>query len=250
MAYHHSSGSSAGSAFQSFQYAQVGHSFTGPPHPSQLNGPPLQPFQDAQFDIFEWYPKFQSCLRYFLDHAQYTGPIQAVAAFVNIQLPFQKAQNPVLSSKPTGPSSPAGAGPSTPSTARAAGKLPLGAQLPSATYTTLTPYIRRLVATGFDLPSVLHGFFGDDWVAGIGPMHEAERRNYMFAAKSETWLKVKTHYDMDGEQQVPFLRPLQNVTEKEIEAAEASWSEWLAMQDWMLGPRAPDHGPKIKQEDD
>ena len=42
----------------------------------------------------------------------------------------------------------------------------------------------------------------------------------------------------DG-QTVPFLRPLQNVTLAEIEAAEANWSEWLAMQDWMLGPRAP-----------
>uniref|UniRef100_L2GF52 Ilp is an apoptosis inhibitor n=1 Tax=Colletotrichum fructicola (strain Nara gc5) TaxID=1213859 RepID=L2GF52_COLFN len=216
MAYHHSSGSSAGSSSFQFQYAQVGHSFTGHPGAPQLNGPPLQPFQESQFDIFEWYPKFQSCLRYFLDHAQYTGPIQAVAAFVNIQLPFQKPHNPVLSSKQTGPSSPAGPGPSTPSTARAAGKLPLGAQLPSATYTTLTPY----------------------------------RRNYMFAAKSETWLKVKTHYDMDGEQQVPFLRPLQNVTEKEIQGAESSWSEWLAMQDWMLGPRAPDQGPRIKVEDE
>ncbi|OLN84434.1 hypothetical protein CCHL11_08234 [Colletotrichum chlorophyti] len=248
MAYHHSSGSSAASGFE---YAQVGHSFTGRPHHSQLNGPPLQPFHESQFDIFEWYPKFQSCLRYFLDHAQHTGPIQAVAAFVNIQLPFQRAHNPVLSSKQNGSSSPAGPGPSTPSTARAAGKLPLGAQVPgAATHTTLTPYIRRLVATGFDLPGVLHGFFGDDWVAGVGPMHEAERRNYLFAAKSETWLKVKSHYDMDGEQQIPFLRPLQNVTEKEIESAEASWSEWLAMQDWMLGPRAPEQEPRIKREDD
>ncbi|WYZ38916.1 hypothetical protein EsH8_III_000830 [Colletotrichum jinshuiense] len=228
MAYHHSSGSSAASS--AFEYAQ--------------------PFQESQFDIFEWYPRFQSCLSYFLDHAQYSGPIQAMAAFVNIQLPFQKA-HPVLSSKQAGgPNHSAGSGPSTPSTARAAGKLPLGAQLPTSTYTTLTPYIRRLVATGFDHPAVLHGFFGDDWVAGIGPMHEAERRNYLFAAKSETWLKVKSHYDMDGEQQVPFLRPLSNVTEKEIEGAEASWSEWLAMQDWMLGPRAPDQEPRIKQEQD
>ncbi|KAK7443951.1 hypothetical protein Landi51_08910 [Colletotrichum acutatum] len=242
------------SAASGFEYAQVGHAFAGHQSAPPLNGPPFQPFQESQFDIFEWYPKFQSCLRYFLDHAQYSGPIQAVAAFVNIQLPFQKAHNPVLSSKHTGPNSPAGPGPSTPSTARAAGKMPINAQLPSSTHATLTPYIRRLVATGFDYPAVLHGFFGDDWVGGIGPMHEAERRNYMFAAKSDTWLKVKSHYDMDGEQQVPFLRPLSNVTEKEIQSAETQWSEWLAMQDWMLGPRAPDQDQdqevRIKQEDD
>jgi hypothetical protein len=99
------------------------------------------------------------------------------------------------------------------------------------------------VATGFDYPAVLHGFFGDDWMTGIGPLYEQERRNYLFAAKSDTWLTVKAAYDMGEEQSIPFLRPLQNVTEKEIVAAEASWSEWLAMQDWMLGPREPESGP-------
>lgn len=106
-------------------------------------------------------------------------------------------------------------------------------------YATVTPYVRRLVATGFDIPGVLHGFFGDDWVAGIGPLHEAERRNYLFAAKSDSWLRVKTSYDEGDGQTVPFLKPLQGVSEKEIVGAESSWSEWLAMQDWMLGPRAP-----------
>lgn len=85
----------------------------------------------------------------------------------------------------------------------------------------------------------MNGFFGDEWEAGIGPIHESERRNYLFAAKSDTWLSVKSHYDMEDGQLIPFLRPLQNVTVEEIEAAEANWSEWLAMQDWMLGPRAP-----------
>lgn len=106
-------------------------------------------------------------------------------------------------------------------------------------YASLVPYIRRLVATGFDNPAILHGFFGDDWVAGIGPLHEAERRNFLFAAKSDNWSKVKASYDMDDDQIIPFLKPLQNVSEEEIVGAESSWSEWLAMQDWMLGPRAP-----------
>ncbi|KAF3770717.1 hypothetical protein M406DRAFT_32938 [Cryphonectria parasitica EP155] len=189
-----------------------------------------QPFVEAQFDIFEWHAQFQSCVRYFLDHAQHTGPVQAVAAFVNIQLPFQKA-HPVYSMSGPGPAS-----------LNSSGKVPMPlspGQHHQVPYVTLTPYIRRLVATGFDVPSILHGFFGDDWAAGIGSLHEAERRNYLFAAKSDNWLKVKADYDMDGDQMVPFLKPLQNVSENEILSAETSWSEWLAMQDWMLGPRAP-----------
>ncbi|KAM7215851.1 hypothetical protein V8F06_008792 [Rhypophila decipiens] len=184
-----------------------------------------QPFLDSNFDIFDWHPNFQSCVRYFLDHAQYNGPVQALAAFINIKLPFQKASNPVLSS-------------------RAAGSPPgsiLGAPTAAIASIALLPYIRRLIVTGFDLPAVLHTFFGDDWSAGIGPLHEQERRNYLFAAKSASWLKVKQAYDMsDDEQVVPFLKPLQNVSEKEIQGAEQGWSEWLAMQDWMLGPRAPE----------
>jgi hypothetical protein len=197
----------------------------------------LKPFQEAQFDIFEWYPKFQSCVRYFLDHAQYSVPVQAVVAFVNIQLPCQKA-HPVLSSKSGGSTSPGG-GSGAASSRSAAGVGPMSTQPPPPAFVTLVPYVRRLVATGFDFPAVLHGFFGDDWAAGVGPMHEAERRNYLFAAKSDNWSTVKAHYDMGDEEMVPFLRPLQNVSEKEILTAELSWSEWLAMQDWMLGPRAP-----------
>lgn len=209
---------------------------------------------NVEFDIFEWHAQFQSCVRYFLDHAQHTGPVQAVAAFLNIQLPFQKP-NPVFSSVPSYlqsprhnphgvPSSglPGMPGPGPASLGSASGKMPMPSSPGphhQAPYVTLTPYIRRLVATGFDIPSILHGFFGDDWAAGVGSLHEAERRNYLFAAKSDNWLKVKADYDMDGNQMIPFLKPLQNVSEHEIVGAETSWSEWLAMQDWMLGPRAP-----------
>lgn len=209
---------------------------------------------DSQFDVFEWHGQFQSCLRYFLDHAQHTGPVQAVAAFLNIQLPFQKS--PSISSFVKSGSPPANynfrptqfsgfpgmAGPglsSMGSSSKTPASLIGGETHQQQVSVTLTPYIRRLVATGFDIPGVLHGFFGDDWVVGVGPLHEAERRNYLFAAKSDNWARVKASYDMDGDQTVPFLKPLQNVSEKEIVAAEASWSEWLAMQDWMLGPRAP-----------
>ncbi|CZR39333.1 uncharacterized protein FPRO_04230 [Fusarium proliferatum ET1] len=201
-------------------------------------------FQQDQFDIFEWHPKFLSCLRYFIDHAQYSPAVQTVAACVNILLPFQKGNIHPLTPTRNGP-------PSSSSSSRGSvtGTLPLG-----STSITLIPYIRRLIVTGFDTPAVLHGFFGDDWVLGIGRVHESERRNYMFAAKSDNWLRVKTQYDMDDGQTVPFLRPLQNVTEEEIQAAESNWSEWLAMQDWMLGPRAPpdlnEHFVTVKKERD
>jgi hypothetical protein len=202
---------------------------------------------NLSFDIIEWYPQFQSCHRYFLDVAQHTLPVQALAAFINIQLPFQKQPFPIMSSTA---SSPRSAGPE------------LGVHLRPNPFAnqqnasqphavSLVPYIRRLVATGHDSPGVLHGFFGDDWLRGVGSLHEVERRNYLFAAKSTSWMKVKQAYDMSPEESVPFLRPLDNVSEKEIQAAESTWSEWLAMQDWMLGPRAPDtmsRDPRVKRE--
>ncbi|CAL5873935.1 uncharacterized protein PFLUO_LOCUS8220 [Penicillium psychrofluorescens] len=184
---------------------------------------------EDSFDIFEWYPRYQSCQRYFLDHAQHSVPVQALSAFLNIRLPFQRQPNPVFNSSSPSPASSSGG--QTP----AAGTPPPGA--PSV---SLIPYIRRLVATGMDFPGVLHGFFGDDWSSGIGPLHEQERRNYLFAAKSGGWASVKKDYDIPPLETIPFLRPLQGPLDAEIEAAERSWSEWLAMEDWMVGPRAPD----------
>ncbi|KAL2169857.1 hypothetical protein VTG60DRAFT_5535 [Thermothelomyces hinnuleus] len=252
---------------------------------------------DDQFDIFDWYPYFQSCVRYFLEHAQFDGPVQALAAYVNIQLPFQRAQNALLRASPTpgvsgrpgGIQHPGPGGRLSPAAAAAAAA---GAGYPPQPRhhhhawqyqnVSLHPYIRRLVATGFDAPAELHGFFGGDWELGVRPLHEQERRNYLFAAKSGSWLEVKRAYDIAHgpaagpfsffpssaaaavppsasvsppppspplhslsssswaaeDESVPFLRPLRNVTEAEIVAAEAGWSEWLAKQDWMLGPRA------------
>jgi hypothetical protein len=220
-----------------------GHS----PFPS--GGPP--------FDISQWYPQHQGCRRYFLDQAQHQVAVQTLAAFVNILLPYQ-TRTPILSSKPPSPISaarplgltvPPQIGPSAPSFSNIN---------PTANNVavSLIPYIRRLVATGFDQPEILHGFFGNDWKLGVGPMHEMERRNYLFAAKSGSWLEVKTEYDMSEGQTVPFLKPLQNATEAEISTADNQWSDWLAMQDWMVGPRAPDtvnqssraQSPSIKRE--
>ncbi|KAG5932590.1 hypothetical protein E4U53_001258 [Claviceps sorghi] len=166
-----------------------------------------------------WYPKYQSCQQFFVDYSQHTKPVQAVAARINIFLPFQRAG----SRDDSAPGSPD----------------PILSSVSAGACVTLVPYIRRLVVTGFDDAATLQGFFGDDWKDGIGSIHEAERRNYLFAAKSDPWLKVKAQYDMENGQTVPFLRPLIDVTENEIISAETNWSDWLAMQDWMLGPRAP-----------
>ncbi|TVY17720.1 hypothetical protein LARI1_G006314 [Lachnellula arida] len=185
---------------------------------------------NPSFDIIEWYPQFQSarCLH------------QHPTALPETSLP----SNIVAASS-----------------SRSAGPEPgvhlrpnpfANQQNPSQPHAvSLIPYLRRLVATGHDSPSVLHGFFGDDWLRGVGSLHEIERRNYLFAAKSTDWMKVKQAYDMSPEETVPFLRPLQDVSEKEIQAAESTWSEWLAMQDWMLGPRAPEtmgRNPRVKRE--
>ena len=186
-----------------------------------------QGHEDSNFDIFEWYPRYQNCQRYFLDHAQHSVPVQALSAFLNIRLPFQRQPYPIFNSFATAPPMPQ---PSSTSTHNS----------PLPPTVSLFPYIRRLVATGMDFPGVLHGFFGDDWGSGVGPLHEQERRNYLFAAKSGGWASVKKDYDMPPLETVPFLRPLQAPVDAEIEAAERSWSEWLAMEDWMVGPRAPD----------
>ncbi|KAL8729422.1 MAG: hypothetical protein Q9181_005012 [Wetmoreana brouardii] len=207
--------------------------------------PPPQPAtshaaDNPQFDIFDWFPKYQSCQKYFIDHAQQSTPVQAVAAFVNIQLPLQRCPNPIVSSQTRLPPSPGSLGSlNFGNVARSPGGT-IGPPMAAYTSVSLIPYLRRLVVTGLDFPGVLHGFFGDDWVSGVGPLHEQERRNYLFAAKSGGWASVKKDYDMGPTETVPFMRPLQNSVGQEIEAAEKTWSEWLAMEDWMVGPRAPE----------
>jgi len=182
-------------------------------------------------NLAEWYPQFQSCYRYFLDHAQHSTPVQALAAYMNIRLPYQRSPDPVISSASASPS---------PTGAAGRAKPPSGNNAGPAQVVSLLPYIRRLVATGHDSPEILRGFFGEDWVGGIGSLHDVERRNYLFAAKSTSWMKVKQAYDLSPDESCPFLTPLREATEDEIQAAEATWSEWLAMQDWMLGPRSPE----------
>lgn len=193
----------------------------------------------GQFDIFDWHPAYQSCQKYFLDHAQHEASVQAVAALVNISLPHQWSATPIanFTNMPSQPASP-----SVQFNAYGRQTLSPSSRRPGPpNWVSLIPFIRRLVITGFDRDPVLHGFFGDDWRKGIGPLQECERRNYLFAAKSGGWGKVKAQYDIHPYETVPFLQPPQNVQLAEIEAAEKSWSQWLALEDWMVGPRAPEH---------
>ncbi len=212
---------------------------------------------EAHFEIFAWFPHYQRCVRYFLDHAQHTQQVQTLAAFVNISLPCQK-RPPIMSSKQQPQLSPTlsmGTG-MPPQMGHPSGPFPSMNTHGPPPAVSLIPYIRRLVATGFDAPNILHGFFGDDWKEGVGSMHEVERRNYLFATKSGSWLDVKSEYDLSPHETVPFLKPLQYATEEEISSADKQWSDWLAMQDWMVGPRALDavdpsarvRSPQIKRE--
>lgn len=189
-------------------------------------GPPGR--TDDNIHIFDWYPRYQSCQRYFLDHAQHSVPVQALAAFMNIRLPFQRQPDPIFNSNPVSSTFPT-------SSTGATNSVPAGPP-----FVPLIPYIRRMIATGFDFPGILHGFFGDDWRGGVGPLHEQERRNYLFAVKSGGWASVKEDYDISPLESVPWLRTLQRPSEAEIAAGDRSWDEWLAMEDWVVGPRMPD----------
>jgi len=199
------------------------------------------------FDFEEWHRNFQNCHKYFLDHAQHQGEVKALAAFLNIRLPHQKHPNPVMYSTTSPPRSVGREGFLQPNH-------PGPANQTQPQTVSLIPYIRRLIVTGYDTPEMLAGFFGEHWGKGIGSTHEIERRNYLFAAKSQAWLKVKQHYDMSLDESCPYMLPLRNVSEIELQAADSAWSEWLAMGDWMLGPRSPEalhrsnRSPRVKRE--
>lgn len=227
--------SSSSTTHPQHQFPHAAFAGLSSPASSSPSEPPPHRADDPQFDIFDWYPKYQSCQRYFLDHAQHSAPVHAVAAFLNINLPFQRLP-PTPSFAPT----PAHSSASTTTPYTRPPRNTPSPPFPPGAAVSLVPYLRRLVVTGLDFPGILHGFFGDDWPAGVGPLHEQERRNYLFAAKSGGWASVKKDYDMLPMETVPFLRPLQSPVDREILAAEKSWSEWLAMEDWMVGSRAPE----------
>lgn len=239
---------------------------TGPGSAPQPAPPPMT--NDPDFDILEWHPAYTSCQRYFLDHAQHEPATQALCALINIRLPFQWQSNAVASSTPPPPAPGLGASGgsftfspfprATTASGTATGNVHspirsrsrIGSGHSPSAFVSLIPYIRRLIVTAFDKAPILHGFFGDDYVRGVLPHVDCERRNYLFAAKHGGWRTCKRQYDCGsgggGDESVPFMKPLDEAKMEELTAAEKAWSSWLAMEDWMVGPRAPaDDGASI-----
>lgn len=171
--------------------------------------PTIQDGEFGRVDPTGWYPYYKLCLKQFLEVSQYTPTVQSVATFLNIRLPFQN---------------PLGNGATAPE---------------AAPYVSLRPYVRRLIVTAQDSPMIMEAFFGNDWEAGVGCIYKQERSNYLFTAKSGGWASTKAAYDVLPDEPVPFLRPLREPSEEEVCIAEARWSEWLAMEDWMVGARSP-----------
>lgn len=165
-------------------------------------------------------------MQHFLDQAQHSYFVRAVAAYLNIRLPCQRANGAVLCFQQH-------------QHQHQQRRHNLPTDTDDGEPLSLRPYIRRLVATGHDSPSVLHAFFGDDWLAGVGPVWQQERFNYLFTAKSSGWAETKATYDMPPDEHVPFLQPLREPLEDELRVADGRWSDFLAMQDWMIGPRSP-----------
>lgn len=159
----------------------------------------------VQAHLGEWHPQYMNCARFFLEQGQHSLVVQSLAGFLNIRLPYQRPSDPPQ----------------------------------EASTVSLRLYIRRLVVTAHDMPFILQAFFGDDWMAGVGSICRHECINYLFTAKSGGWASTKAVYDMLPDEHTPFLRPIYNTTEEELRTAEFGWSEWLAMEDWMVGSRSP-----------
>ncbi|OJJ60861.1 hypothetical protein ASPSYDRAFT_42664 [Aspergillus sydowii CBS 593.65] len=177
------------------------------------DGPTLDRASLYQVHLPDWYSHYTACMQHFLDHAQHSLPVQSLAAYINIRLPCQQLSNPT--------------------TRFGASSTSFSSQI------SLRHYIRRLVVTGNDTAPILETFFGGDWLNGVGNIRKQERMNYLFTAKSNGWASTKAAYDVLPDEQTPFVRPLHDTTEEELSEAERHWSEWLAMEDWMVGPRSP-----------
>ncbi|KAL2829692.1 hypothetical protein BDW59DRAFT_141804 [Aspergillus cavernicola] len=172
-----------------------------------------------QVHLPDWHSRYTTCMKHFLDQAQYSAAVQSLAAYINIRLPYQRPSDPVTRFHNSDTSSWENKSPSF--------------------QVSLRHYLRRLIVTGNDTPPILEAFFGAGWFGGVGCIWKQERINYLFTAKSVNWAKTKAAYDILPDEHTPFLRPIQGTTEQELNMANAHWSEHLAMEDWMVGPRCP-----------
>jgi hypothetical protein len=155
-------------------------------------------------------------VQHFVNHAQHSAAVQSLAAYINIRLPCQRLSKPI-----------------------ARFDVDFSENAQAFSQVSVRHYIRRLVATGNDAPAILEIFFGAEWVNGVGNIAKQERLNYLFTAKSAGFAATKAAYDVLPDEHTPFLRPIRDATEEEISTAEKYWSEWMAMEDWMVGPRSP-----------
>ncbi|KAL2815001.1 hypothetical protein BJX63DRAFT_187471 [Aspergillus granulosus] len=187
--------------------------------PTTPNGHTLSP-NLYQVHLPDWHSQYMASLQFFLDQGQHSVAVQSLAAYINIQLPSQQRSNPISCFTPD----------------------PTSSEKGTAGQVSLRHYVRRLIVTGNDTPTVLEAFFGASWEAGVGCIRRQERINYLFTAKSNGWAATKAAYDVLPDEHTPFLRPLHDATEQELSMAETHWSEWLAMEDWMVGPRSPWEG--------
>lgn len=191
----------------------------------------------AGVDIFEWHQAYRSCQRYFSEHAQHDISVQALTALMNISLPHQRSHDLLVqyigqNVRSIGPASAALPWPRHDTLSSARNRTTL-------TIVSLVPYIQRLVTTGFDTQNVLRGFFGEDWRAGIGPLHKCERQNYLFAIQSVGWTTTKCQYEMSQGEPLPFSRPLHALHSTEIDDAKKAWHQWLAMRGFVMSPCRP-----------
>ncbi|CAG8220456.1 unnamed protein product [Penicillium salamii] len=170
--------------------------------------------ESESIDLTPWFVHYNRCALHFTNYGQFAPVVQSLAALMNIRLPYQRLSHPVETSMSPGSTTP-------------------------SQFAPLRQYIRRLIITAQDSPANLWNFFGDAWEAGLSCILKEERANYLFTAKSSGWASTKIAYDILPDEQTPFLRPLRNPSEDEIQTAEVQWSEWLAMEDWMIGARTP-----------
>jgi hypothetical protein len=125
-----------------------------------------------------WITHYNSCLHYFMEHGQHTPVVQSLTALISIRLPCQRLSR-VDNISPG----------------------------PCATTPPLVPlrlYIRWLIVTAQDSPSILLALFGDAWDPGVSGISKEERLNYLLMAKSGGRVSTKAAYDIEPTSKPPF----------------------------------------------
>jgi hypothetical protein len=116
--------------------------------------------------LCNWIFAYEECQSFFLTNAQFTEPVQALAALANLPLPFQwRAYNQSqITSYPK----------------------PELSDNDDLAYiqqqVCIASYIRHLIISGLDSPPALRAFFGKTWKVGVGNILNSERRKCLLIA--------------------------------------------------------------------